>query len=79
MPLGLYLVLHIGLLVFDLPGLPAKNGKRVRVFNNRVTANNHANFAPKGNIVASVAPGTGMMLMATDEVEIFGNTVTDNQ
>jgi parallel beta-helix repeat protein len=68
-----------GLLVFDLPGLPAKNGKRVRVFNNQVLANNHANFAPKGNLVATVPPGAGVMVMATDQVEIFGNTVRDNQ
>jgi len=68
-----------GLLVFDLPGLPVKNGKRVRVFNNRILGNNHVNFAPKGNVVASVAPGTGLMVMATDQVEIFGNTIKDNQ
>jgi parallel beta-helix repeat protein len=68
-----------GLLVFDLPGLPVKNGKRVRVFQNQVVANNHANFAPKGNMVASVAPGTGLMVMATDQVELFENTVQDNQ
>src|SRR5581483_10115819 len=49
-----------GLLVFDLPGLQAKNGRRVRVHDNQVFANNHENFAPKGNIVATVAPGTGM-------------------
>jgi parallel beta-helix repeat protein len=68
-----------GLLVFDLPGLPVKNGKRVRVFHNQVVANNHENFAPKGNIVASVAPGTGLMVMATDQVEAFDNTIKDNQ
>ena len=68
-----------GLLVFDLPGLQQKNGKRVRVFNNQVIANNHENFAPKGNIVASVAPGTGMMIMATDQVEMFNNVIQDNQ
>jgi parallel beta-helix repeat protein len=68
-----------GLLVFDLPGLPAKNGQRVRVFNNRVVANNYANFAPQGNLVATVAPGTGVMVMAADRVEVFGNTITGNQ
>jgi len=68
-----------GLLVFDLPGLPVKNGKRIRVFHNQVVANNHVNFAPKGNMVASVAPGTGVMVMATDQVEIFDNTMQDNQ
>jgi parallel beta-helix repeat protein len=68
-----------GLLVFDLPGLQLKNGHRVRVFDNHVFANNHENFAPKGNMVASVAPGTGMIVMATDQVELFKNKVEDNQ
>jgi parallel beta-helix repeat protein len=68
-----------GLLVFDLPGLQLKNGKRVRVFKNQVLANNHANFAPRGNMVAEVAPGTGVMVMATDQVEVFANTIKDNQ
>jgi parallel beta-helix repeat protein len=68
-----------GLLVFDLPGLPVKNGKRVRVFHNEAFANNHENFAPKGNMVATVAPGTGLMVMATDQVEVFDNSVKDNQ
>ncbi|HMP61088.1 MAG TPA: parallel beta-helix domain-containing protein, partial [Gemmatales bacterium] len=68
-----------GILVFDLPDLPLKNGGRVRVFNNVVSANNHVNFAPKGNIVATVPPGTGIMVLATDQVEIFGNKISDNK
>jgi parallel beta-helix repeat protein len=67
-----------GLLVFDLPGLPVKNGKRVRVCLNEVKANNHPNFAPKGNVVATVPPGTGVMVMATDQVEVFKNKIQDN-
>jgi parallel beta-helix repeat protein len=68
-----------GLLVFDLPGLQVKNGKRVRVFENQVIGNNYPNFAPKGNMVADVAPGTGLMVLATDQVEVFRNTVQGNQ
>lgn len=68
-----------GLLVFDLPGLPVKNGRRVRVFDNQVHGNNHPNFAPKGGMVASVPPGMGVMVMATDQVEVFRNTIRDNQ
>jgi hypothetical protein len=30
-------------------------------------------------MVASVAPGTGLMVMATDQVEVFQNTIKDNQ
>lgn len=67
-----------GILVFDLPGLQVTNGKNVRVFNNTVTNNNHPNFAPKGAIVSGVPPGTGMMIMATDDVEVFDNEVIDH-
>lgn len=68
-----------GILVFDLPNLPVKNGKCVRVFRNTSIANNHANFAPKGNMVGTVPPGTGMMILATDQVEVFENTIKQNQ
>ncbi|MBC7965663.1 MAG: right-handed parallel beta-helix repeat-containing protein [Fuerstia sp.] len=68
-----------GILVFDLPGLNLTNGGHVRVFRNRITDNNHENFAPKGTIVADVPAGTGLMLMATDNVEIFDNDVTGHQ
>ena len=67
-----------GILVFDLPGLTTY-GKHTRIFNNLVSSNNHKNFAPKGNIVSTVPPGTGIMLLATREVEIFNNTITHNR
>ncbi len=67
-----------GILVFSLPNLPAKNGRGCRVFKNQIVANNHANFAPAGNIVAMVPPGTGLMIMAYDNVEVFENTLEDN-
>ncbi len=62
-----------------MPDLPTKEGKNCRVYNNKVIANNHANFAPKGNIVATVPPGTGVMIMANKEVEVFDNTIEKNQ
>ena len=68
-----------GILVFDMPNLPAKNGKMVRVFKNIAEGNNHDNFAPKGNIVATVPPGTGMMILAMDQVEMFDNQIKNNQ
>lgn len=68
-----------GLLIFDLPGLQVKNGRNVRAFSNQVIANNHPNFAAPGNIVATVPSGTGVMIMATDYVELFDNDLKDNQ
>jgi len=67
-----------GILVFSLPNLPAGNGRYCRVFDNEVVYNNLDNFAPAGNIVGMVPPGTGIMLMAYDEVEVFGNKIRDN-
>ena len=68
-----------GILVFDLPGLNLKNGGNVRIYKNRVESNNHTNFAQPGAIVGEVPSGTGMMLMATDHVEIFDNDIADHQ
>ncbi len=68
-----------GILVFTMPDLPKKDGRHCRVFQNRVLANNHENFAPKGNTVASVPPGTGVMILANDQVEVFDNTIEQNQ
>ncbi|HEV3022097.1 MAG TPA: parallel beta-helix domain-containing protein, partial [Pirellulales bacterium] len=68
-----------GILVFTLPDLVQKEGRNCRVFRNRVSANNHENFAPKGNIVAQVPRGTGVMVMAADSIEIFDNDLNDNQ
>jgi parallel beta-helix repeat protein len=68
-----------GLLVFDLPNLPQMGGHAVRLFANRVTSNDTPNFAPKGNIVASVPVGTGIMVMANRDVAVFQNVLGDNQ
>jgi parallel beta-helix repeat protein len=67
-----------GILVFDLPDLPVQGGRSVRIFDNQVIANDEPNFAPAGNFVAKVPTGTGIMVMANDDVEIFGNTIRDN-
>ena len=67
-----------GILVFDLPNLPVQGGKNTRVFNNEITNNNTSNFAPEGNIVGTVPAGSGLMILANDNIEIFDNNFTDN-
>ncbi|GAA0632495.1 hypothetical protein GCM10009424_02400 [Sphingomonas ursincola] len=67
-----------GILVFDLPNLPQQGGHNVRVFDNVVVENDTPNFAPKGNIVASVPAGTGVMVMANRDIEIFDNVFDGN-
>jgi parallel beta-helix repeat protein len=68
-----------GILIFDLPDLIQKSGKNVRIFNNLIENNNLDNFAPEGNIVGQVPPGTGIMVMAVEKVEIFKNTIRNNK
>lgn len=67
-----------GVLVFDLPNLPQMGGKNVRIFDNIIVANMTPNFAPKGNIVANVPTGTGVMVMANRNVEVFDNVIGEN-
>ena len=67
-----------GILVFDLPNLPQKGGHAVRIFSNRTEKNDTPNFAPKGNIVAGVPNGTGVIIMANREVEVFNNVIGEN-
>ena len=67
-----------GVLVFDLPNLPQMGGHNVRIFGNIIVNNMTPNFAPKGNIVANVPTGTGVMVMANRRVEIFDNVIGEN-
>ena len=67
-----------GILVFDLPDLILKKGGYIKVHNNNIHHNNLPNFAPKGNIVARVPDGTGMLILAANNVEIFDNQLINN-
>ena len=68
-----------GILVFDLPDLPQQGGHHVRVFNNQILNNDTDNFAPEGNIVGEVPRGTGVIVMANSDVEIFDNDISGNE
>ncbi|WP_379547604.1 parallel beta-helix domain-containing protein [Qipengyuania sp. DSG2-2] len=67
-----------GILVFDLPDLPVMGGGDVIVRKNLVTTNNTPNFAPAGNIVAGIPKGTGVMVMANDNVLVENNLIAEN-
>ncbi|MCB1173150.1 MAG: right-handed parallel beta-helix repeat-containing protein [Leptospiraceae bacterium] len=68
-----------GILVFDLPDLPVQGGQNTRVYKNKIINNNTANFAPSGNIVGRVPTGTGVMIMANDNIEIFENQIENHK
>lgn len=66
-----------GILVFDLPGLTTY-GHSTKVYKNTIRSNNYKNFAQKGNIVASIPPGSGMMILATHDIEVYDNDIKNN-
>ncbi|MBB6522878.1 parallel beta-helix domain-containing protein [Pseudoteredinibacter isoporae] len=68
-----------GILAFITPGLPIKTTYDVIIRNNFVVGNNHKNFGAPGSTVAGIPPGTGILVMAADEVVIENNIITDNK
>ncbi|WP_338867971.1 parallel beta-helix domain-containing protein [Spirosoma sp. SC4-14] len=73
-----------GILVFNLPGLPKPFGSRTKVYNNTIRNNNHDNFAvasagQNGNAITMVPPGSGIIILAGNEVEIFNNKLIDQK
>lgn len=74
-----------GILVFNLPGLPKSDGKGTKIYDNDIIDNNHENFAtpigegPNGNTVTMIPPGSGIVLLAAKEVEIFNNRIFRNK
>jgi len=67
-----------GILVFDLPDLPQQGGHSVLIAKNKVINNDTKNFAPEGNIVGKTPNGTGIMIMANENIEIRDNDIRNN-
>ncbi len=67
-----------GILVFALPNNPSKISRDCKVINNRVIENNHVNFGDPHAIVSKVPSGTGIMILAGDDVEVAGNEIRGN-
>ncbi|NQD38875.1 cytochrome-c peroxidase [Permianibacter sp. IMCC34836] len=68
-----------GILVFITPGLPIKTTFDVIVRNNFISGNNHPNFGAPGSIVSGLPAGTGIVVMAADDVIIENNIIRDNK
>ncbi|MGB0931395.1 MAG: parallel beta-helix domain-containing protein, partial [Chitinophagales bacterium] len=69
-----------GVLVYDLGNITSiRNGSNCRVFDNVITNNNHQNYAPNPNgLIGRLPVGSGIVLLATDNVEVYGNTISSN-
>ena len=67
-----------GIFVDLLPNLPSKVSLNTKVYDNLVENNNHVNFAPPEITAALVPEGAGIVLLGTNQAEIFENTVQGN-
>lgn len=68
-----------GMLIFDMPDLPQANGDRIKFYNNRMEDNNGKNFAPKGMVVSTIPPGSGMIIMSHSNIEAHDNTIKNHK
>jgi parallel beta-helix repeat protein len=68
-----------GILAFITPGLPIKTTYDVIIRNNWVSDNNTKNFGAPGSTVGGIQAGTGIMIMAADDVIVEGNIITNNK
>ncbi|MFT5482292.1 MAG: parallel beta-helix repeat protein [Halieaceae bacterium] len=65
-----------GILAFITPGLPIKTSEDIIIRGNFVVNNNTPNFGAPGSIVAGIPKGTGILIMAADDVVIENNIIT---
>lgn len=68
-----------GMLAFITPGLPIKTAYDVIFRNNFIVNNNHVNFGAPGSTVAGIPSGTGILIMAADDVIVEGNVISGNK
>lgn len=68
-----------GVLAFITPGLPIKTTFDVIIRNNFIIGNNHHNFGAPGSTVSGIPAGTGILIMAADDVIVEGNIITDHK
>lgn len=73
-----------GILVFNLPGLPKAFGTNTKVYRNLIKENNHDNFAQgvaseNGNPISMIPPGSGVIIMAGKNVEVFENQIINHK
>jgi parallel beta-helix repeat protein len=68
-----------GLLAFVTPGLPIKTTQDVIFRHNFVVNNNTKNFGAPGSTVAGIPSGTGILVMAADDVVIERNIIASNK
>ncbi|MBI4569263.1 MAG: right-handed parallel beta-helix repeat-containing protein [Planctomycetes bacterium] len=68
-----------GILVFVLPNLPVKVGRRNEVRDNRVQENNLRNWGKPDSVIGELPEGCGVIVMAADDTLVTGNVIEGNR
>ncbi|MBI3159189.1 MAG: right-handed parallel beta-helix repeat-containing protein [Chloroflexi bacterium] len=68
-----------GILIVLLPQLTSKVSVNTVIYDNRVENNNHENFAKANTAASKMPPGSGIALIAADEVEVYANVISGNK
>jgi parallel beta-helix repeat protein len=71
-----------GFLIFDLPDLSQRGG-HIKAYNNYFHDNNEKNFAKAGSFgtitgVGNAAPGSGAIILAASDIELYNNRIINN-
>ena len=69
----------VGIFIDLLPQLPSKVSLYTKVHDNVTENNNGENFSKPGATQSVIPPGTGMLILAADHVEIYNNKITGNK
>ncbi len=69
----------VGIFVVLLPQLTSKVSTNTLIYDNITEDNNHENFAPPGAIAGIAPSGVGILLLATDNAEVYNNTIRSNK
>ncbi len=69
----------LGIFIDLLPQLTSKVSLDTKVYNNLTENNNRENVAPSTTSAAKVRTGTGLLLLAADHVDAYGNTIRGNK
>lgn len=69
----------VGIFVVILPQLTSKISMNTKVYDNAVENNNHANFAPEGSLTRVAPAGVGILILGSDESEVYHNEIRGNK
>lgn len=62
-----------------LPQLLSKVSQKAKVYNNLIENINLENAAKPDQIVSVVPAGTGLLILGSDDVEVYGNIIRNNK